>query len=195
MIVIRLRGIRMPVVVVERAHRGPVGLHAAVQHEAVEGHANRPGGPNRRREEEWRRVVVVVVGATGVTTEVVEFSEEERVIAAVVEGVEDRNAVGGQSYSPAVQVGLARDRLVGQFGHQIAQLGDEIGGRIDGDEQQAAPAGHVQGGDGIGVGRVHGAKRGRAHFIVSMRLTISLAKSTKACAPLEAGSNTTPGRP
>jgi hypothetical protein len=75
--------------------------------------------------------------------------------------------------------------------HVHHHLAIEVGIRHDA-PVGAAPAGGVQGSYG---GRVVWRQGAQLHFIDPMRATISFANSTKATAPLELGSKTTPGRP
>ena len=67
-------------------------------------------------DRERRSVIVVVVGATAVAAELVEFADREAVDAAVVERVEDRDAVRSERDGALHEVRLAEDRLVGELG-------------------------------------------------------------------------------
>ena len=92
------------------------GIEQPVDRETVERVRDRLALADDLGERERCGVVVVVVGASAVAAELVELADREAVDAAVVERVEDRDAVGRERDRALHEVRLAEDRLVGELG-------------------------------------------------------------------------------
>ena len=63
-------------------------------------------------------VVVVVVGFAGVTTPLVELTRQKGIVAAIIEGIENRYAVDGEGNCSAIQGIAGRDGIDGRRGIQ-----------------------------------------------------------------------------
>lgn len=105
----------MPVVVVERLDRATIRLDRAVDRETVQGVCDGLARADGLLQMQRRDVIVVVVGAAAMTAELVEFAGEECVVAPVVQGVEDGNAVDRQGDGTSEQTRFRRDRFVGHL--------------------------------------------------------------------------------
>ena len=97
---------------VELSDHGAVGLVVAVDRVAIEGDGDGLALAELFLEEDRRVVVVIVISLTAVATEVIELPEGLGVVAAVVERVEDRYAVGGESDGAAHEVRLGGHRFL-----------------------------------------------------------------------------------
>ncbi len=109
MVVVHAVGSGVTVVLVERFERAAVGLGRAVDREPIECVGDRIRRSDHLLEVQWCCVVVIVVGATAVTAELVEFTDEERIVATVVERVEDRDPVHRERDRSAEQPRARRD--------------------------------------------------------------------------------------
>ena len=103
---------------VEFAHGAAIRFVEPVDRVAIQRDRDRLALAQRLLEEHRRVVVMVIVALAAVAPEVVELTELLGVVAAVVERVEDRNAVRGQRDRPAHEVRLGRQRFLGGHGVQ-----------------------------------------------------------------------------
>ena len=90
----------------------------AVDRKAIEAERNGYRGAEQLLQRKRRGVVVVVVGTPAVAAEVVELADGERIDAAVVERVEDGDAVGCQRDGAAAERCLGGDRVLRDCGLQ-----------------------------------------------------------------------------
>lgn len=95
---------------------GAIGLVVAVDRVAIERHGDGLALAERLLEEDRSVVVMVVVALAAVATEVVELAELLGVVAAVVQRVEDRDAVGRERDGAAHEVRLGGHRFLGGHG-------------------------------------------------------------------------------
>ena len=118
----------MAALVVQALPGTAIGLHEAIDGVSIQG----PGGglviAQRATEAavkvRWHDVIVVVIGQPAVAAVDVEFSDFIGDIAAVVGGIEDGHAIGGQGHGAAQKVGgrgrwiVNGDRRGRGHGHQ-----------------------------------------------------------------------------
>ena len=90
-----------------------VRFFVAVDRIAVERVSDRQSLADRLLQMDRSDVIVVVVGSTAVATELIEFTHEIGVLTAIVERIEDRNAVRRDGDGSAQEVALRRLRSLG----------------------------------------------------------------------------------
>ena len=101
---------------VELARGGAVGLVVSEDRVTIQRHGDGLTLAERLLEEDRCVVVVVVVALAAVAAEVVELAELLGVVAAVVQRVEDRDAVGRERDGAAHEVRLGGHRFLGRHG-------------------------------------------------------------------------------